>query len=144
MEVGWEIDVAKHNTSTLASAGNTSRWSGLLDELKDAEVFLDPTRVLQHLVKLVQDAAPGHAAGIFLRDEEARTIQGQVTDRFDHVMNVGEGALQGTLPNSASFVISAGSCANVTPPASLTACRPSDPSEPAPERITPIAPLPQS
>lgn len=98
--------MAKPNTSAVASRGITSRWSGLLDELKDAGVFLDPNRVLQHLLKLVQGAAPDHAAGIFLRDEETRTIQGQVTDLFDQDMNVGEGALQGTLPSSASFVIS--------------------------------------
>ena len=98
--------MAKHNTSTLASAGNTSRWSGLLDELKDADVFLDPAQVLQHLVKLVQGAVPDHAAGIFLRDEETLTTQGQVTDLFDQDMNVGEGAVQGALRNSASFVIS--------------------------------------
>lgn len=62
--------------------------------------------MLQHLVKLVQNAAPEHAAGIFLLDEETRTIHGQVTDLFDQDLNVGEGALQEALRNPASFVIS--------------------------------------
>ena len=67
---------------------------------------MDVAGVLQRLVKMVQNAAPDHAAGIFLIDEDTRTIQGQVTDLFDQDLNVGEGALQAALRNPASYVIS--------------------------------------
>lgn len=74
--------------------------------LKVREQPLDLVRVLQFLLKLLQAAGPEHAAGIFLLDEETRTIQGQVTDLFDRDLSQGEGALQAALRNSASFVIS--------------------------------------
>ena len=43
----------------------------------------------------------------------------------------------------ANFAVAA-SCANVTPPAALMASTPAEPSEPVPERITPMALLPHS
>jgi len=67
---------------------------------------LDLVRALQSLLRLLQSVAPDDAAGIFLLDEDTRTIQGQVTDLFDRDLSEGEGALQAALRNSASFVIS--------------------------------------
>ena len=43
----------------------------------------------------------------------------------------------------ANFAVAA-SCANVTPPAALMASTPAEPSEPVPERMTPMALLPHS
>ena len=43
----------------------------------------------------------------------------------------------------ANFAVAA-SCANVTPPAALMASTPAEPSEPVPDRITPMALLPHS
>ena len=83
-----------------------SRWSSLHDALKVREQPLDLVLALQFLLKLLHNAGPGHAAGIFLLDEETRTIQGQVTDLFDRDLIQGEGALQAALHNAASFVIS--------------------------------------
>ena len=89
-----------------ASTKRHSRWSGLTEALKVREQPLDLVLVLQYLLKLLQNAGPEHAAGIFLLDEETRTIQGQVTDLFDRDLSEGEGALQAALRNSASYVIS--------------------------------------
>jgi sigma-B regulation protein RsbU (phosphoserine phosphatase) len=83
-----------------------SRWSKLTEALRLQRQPLDLVRALQSLLRLVQNAAPDHAAGIFLLDEDTRTIQGQVTDLFDRDLIQGEGALQAALRNSASFVIS--------------------------------------
>ena len=88
------------------TAERRSRWNGLIEGLKAQEQALDLVRVLQSLLKLLQGAGPDHAAGIFLLDEETRTIQGQVTDLFDRDLRRGEGALQAALRDSASFVIS--------------------------------------
>jgi serine phosphatase RsbU (regulator of sigma subunit) len=62
--------------------------------------------VVQHLLRLIQRAAPDDSAGIFLFDEETRTIQGQVTDLFDRELSVGHGALSEALRLNAPFVIS--------------------------------------
>jgi sigma-B regulation protein RsbU (phosphoserine phosphatase) len=94
-----------------------SPWSRLLAELKTQDLPLDLVRVLQHLLKMVQAAGPEHAAGIFLLDEETRTIQGQVTDLFDRDLSEGEGALQAALRNTASFVISRLGDGSAPPPA---------------------------
>jgi serine phosphatase RsbU (regulator of sigma subunit) len=88
------------------TAESRSRWSGLTDALKVREQPLEMVRALQFLLKLLQNAGPEYAAGIFLLDEETRTIQGQVTDLFDRDLMHGEGALQAALHNAASFVIS--------------------------------------
>ena len=88
------------------AAETRSRWSGLTDALQVREQPLDLVRALQFLLKLLQNAGPEYAAGIFLLDEETRTIQGQVTDLFDRNLLHGEGALQAALHNAASFVIS--------------------------------------
>lgn len=89
-----------------ATSQQASPWSGLLDNPASIPATLDLSRVLQQLLKLVQSAAPEDAAGIFLLDEDTRTIHGQVTDLFDQDLNVGEGALRDALRNPASFVIS--------------------------------------
>ena len=84
----------------------TSRWNRLLEELRKLDGSYDLVRLLQHLLRLVQKVGPDVAAGIFLLDEETRTIQGQVTDLFDRNLNMGEGALLTALRNPASFMIS--------------------------------------
>jgi len=105
MEAGQKIGMATGKTSHSPSPGSASRWDGLLDGHSLTEMPVDVAGVLQHLVKLVQNVAPDHAVGIFLIEEDTRTIQGQVTDLFDHDLNVGEGALQAALRNPASYVI---------------------------------------
>jgi len=62
--------------------------------------------VLQNVLKSVQNAVPGHAAGIFLLDEDTQSIHGQVTNLFEHDLNVGESALHEALKSPASFVVS--------------------------------------
>ena len=89
-----------------AEAAKPARWSGIQDELRNYEWPLNLAQTLQQLIKLVQRAVPDHAAGVFLLDEEARTVQGQVTELFDHNLNAGEGALETALRNPASFLIS--------------------------------------
>ena len=101
-----ETIVAKQKSGPAAAAKKRSRWSRLPSELKSQDLPLDLVRALQYLLKLVQKVGPDHAAGIFLLDEETRTIQGQVTDLFDRDLSEGEGALQGALRNTAAFVIS--------------------------------------
>jgi serine phosphatase RsbU (regulator of sigma subunit) len=101
--------VMQESTARPAVTGSKdrrARWSKLTDSLKSQQQPLDLVRVLQFLLRLLQNAAPDHAAGIFLLDEETRTIQGQVTDLFDRDLIQGEGALKAALHNSASFVIS--------------------------------------
>ena len=73
------------------AAERRSRWSSLTDALKVREQSLDLVRILQYLLKLLHNAGPEHAAGIFLLDEETRTIQGQVTDLFDRDLIPGRG-----------------------------------------------------
>ena len=82
------------------------RWSGLMAGLKGLDDSADLIEVLQFLLRLMHRAVPDHSAGIFLLDEETRTIQGQVTDLFDRELNVGHGALSEALREDKSFVIS--------------------------------------
>ena len=100
------IEALKRKPSVPAAEPKASPWARLLEDLDNIPSSVDLARVLQSLVKMVQNAVPEHAAGIFLIDEETRTIQGQVTDLFDQDLSVGEGALQKALRNPASFVIS--------------------------------------
>ncbi|HEY7680143.1 MAG TPA: GAF domain-containing SpoIIE family protein phosphatase [Terriglobia bacterium] len=84
----------------------SSRWVRLLPGLKELEDTLDVVAALQQLLQLIQQVGPRHSAGIFLLDEETRTIQGQVTELFDRDLDVGHGALQVALRQNAPFVIS--------------------------------------
>ncbi len=101
-----KTEVPLRKSRAVAAGPKASPWTELLNVPCNAPATMDLARVLQHLVKMVQKASPGHAAGIFLLDEETRTIQGQVTDLFDQDLNVGEGALQKALRSPAAFVIS--------------------------------------
>ena len=83
-----------------------SVWSPLLQELGSLDGSQDLVNLLQHVLKLLQRVSPQDAAGIFLLDEETRTIQGQVTDLFDRDLTAGAGSLQAVLRNPAAFVIS--------------------------------------
>ncbi|MBI4464198.1 MAG: GAF domain-containing protein, partial [Acidobacteria bacterium] len=96
---------AKTNKKAPAISG-VSQWSRLPEELKKLDGSYDLVRLLQHLLRLLQKVGPDYAAGIFLLDEETRTIQGQVTDLFDRDLHTGEGALLAALRNPASFMIS--------------------------------------
>lgn len=98
--------MTKQKSGQAPATEKDSRWSGLRRELRAGEGSLDLIRVLQHLLSLVQKVAPDHAAGIFLLDEQTRTIQGQVTDLFDQDLSAGEGALQAALSATSSFMIS--------------------------------------
>ena len=100
-----EVNLKEPEIPSPAAAAKGSQWSGLRAGLRNQDLSLDLSRLLQHMVKLVQSVAPEHAVGIFLLDEETHTIHGQVTDLFDQDLNVGEGALQAALRNPASFVI---------------------------------------
>ena len=100
------MTLPRHPKRAKPVADKGSPWSRILVGLKTQDLPLDLVRVLQHLLKMLQAAGPDHAAGIFLLDEETRTIQGQVTDLFDRDLSEGEGALQAALRNTASFVIS--------------------------------------
>ena len=93
-------------TPSVVQGEYVSPWARLLDSKKNLPQASDLAQVLQQLVKLVHSAAPEHAVGVFLLDENTRTIQGQVTDLFDQDLNVGEGALQNALRNTAPYVIS--------------------------------------
>ena len=101
-----KMTLPKQKKRAAATAVKESPWSRLVGEVKTQDLPLDLVRVLQHLLKLLQAVGPDHAAGIFLLDEETRTIQGQVTDLFDRELSEGEGAFQAALRNTASFVIS--------------------------------------
>lgn len=98
--------VAETKTRERSAVRKASRWCRLVEELKGLDGAYDLVRLLQHLLRLVQKAGPDYAAGIFLLDEETRTIQGQVTDLFDRDLNAGEGSLLAALRNPASFMIS--------------------------------------
>lgn len=95
----------RHKTEDVA-ARKPLRWLRLLPELKALDGSLDLVVVLQQLLKLLQRAAPHQSAGIFLLDEETRTIQGQVTELFDRDLNVGHSALAAALRHNEPFVIS--------------------------------------
>jgi sigma-B regulation protein RsbU (phosphoserine phosphatase) len=109
-----KVEEPKRKSTASTAEQKPSPWARLLKDLENIPASMDLARVLQNLVKLMQNAVPEHAAGIFLIDEETRTIQGQVTDLFDQDLSVGEGALQKALRNPASFVIS--SLASDIPP----------------------------
>ena len=98
--------MTKQESGQAPSTERDSRWSGLRGELRAGSGSLDLVRVLQHLLSLLQKVSPDHAAGIFLLDEQTRTIQGQVTDLFDQELSTGEGALQAALHATSSFMIS--------------------------------------
>jgi sigma-B regulation protein RsbU (phosphoserine phosphatase) len=83
-----------------------ARWSQLLPEFAALNVSGDLIPLLQQMLRLLQRAAPDHSAGIFLLDEETRTIQGQVTDLFDRELNVCQGGLQDTLQGNVPYLIS--------------------------------------
>src|SRR5579871_394135 len=93
-------------TTTPESPKKQSPWSKLLVGRGDAPPSLELGRVLQYLLATLRQVAPDHAGGIFLVDEETRTIQGQVTDFFDPDLSLGGGLLQTALRDAASFVIS--------------------------------------
>ncbi|MBI3933797.1 MAG: SpoIIE family protein phosphatase [Acidobacteria bacterium] len=87
-------------------AAKPSRWAQLLPELAALNVSADLIPLLQHMLRLLQTAVPDHSAGIFLLDEETRTIQGQVTDLFDRELNLCQGGLQDALSRKAPYLIS--------------------------------------
>ena len=94
-------------TDRIASAAeNASKWSQLAPELNWLDESADLTGTLQTLLRLLQKVAPDHSAGIFLLDEETRTIQGQVTDLFDHELTTGQGGLAAAMRQNAPYVIS--------------------------------------
>jgi serine phosphatase RsbU (regulator of sigma subunit) len=104
---------AEHKVSQSNATGGVSnatekvsRWAELSAGLRTLDESADLITVLQHLLRLTQRAAPDHSAGIFLLNEETRTIQGQVTDLFDRELNVGHGALSEALRLNTPFVIS--------------------------------------
>ncbi len=83
-----------------------TEWSTLTAALEKREATLDLTEVLRVILDVLQANAPECAAGIFLIDDETRTIQGQITDNFDRDMNVGQGTLTQALRSSEPYVIS--------------------------------------
>jgi phosphoserine phosphatase RsbU/P len=83
-----------------------ARWSSLTAEFSALEIPADLLTVLQAILRLLQRAAPTHSAGVFLQDEESRTIQGQVTDLFDRELNICQGGLQDALRRKAPYLIS--------------------------------------
>jgi sigma-B regulation protein RsbU (phosphoserine phosphatase) len=91
------------NLQSLESKG--ARWGQLLPELAALNLPVDLIPLLQQILKLLQRAAPEQSAGIFLLDEETRTIQGQVTDLFDRELNVCQGGLQESLQGNTKYLV---------------------------------------
>lgn len=83
-----------------------ARWRGLVPEFAAQEATADLIPLLQQMLRLLQKAAPQDSAGIFLQDEETRTIQGQVTDLFDRELNVCQGGLQEAVRGTVPYLIS--------------------------------------
>ena len=86
-------------------AAKGSRWGQLEGEFAALEISADLITILQHMLRLLQNAAPDHSAGIFLLDEETRTIQGQVTNLFDRELSICQGGLEDALGRNAPYLI---------------------------------------
>jgi sigma-B regulation protein RsbU (phosphoserine phosphatase) len=97
----------RHATDGIASVEvKSTRWGRLVPEFAALDVSADLIPLLQHMLRLLQQSAPEVSAGIFLLDEETRTIQGQVTDLFDRELNVCQGGLQDAIEGNAPYLIS--------------------------------------
>ena len=81
------------------------QWDKLRALLKPDKLPLGLTAVLQHVLKQLHEAAPQMAAGIFLLDEEKRSIQAQVSELFQRGIQEGRGALPEVLRTSAPVTI---------------------------------------
>jgi phosphoserine phosphatase RsbU/P len=100
--------VNDHNaTDSIASLdAQATRWGHLVPEFAALDATADLIPLLQQMLRLLQKAAPEESAGIFLLDEETRTIQGQVTDLFDRELNVCQGGLQDAMQGQTPYLIS--------------------------------------
>ena len=100
--------VSDRNTTDSVTSldARAARWGQLLQEFPALDVSADLIPLLQQMLRLLQRAAPDHSAGIFLLDEETRTVQGQVTDLFDRELNICQGGLQDAWQGNAPYLIS--------------------------------------
>jgi serine phosphatase RsbU (regulator of sigma subunit) len=100
------MSVAGSSGEQARTASLTSRWTRLLSQVKSLDGTGDLAASVQNLLRITQNAAPEQAVGIFLLDQETRTIQAQVTERFDEGLGADHEALQSAWWQSAPFVIS--------------------------------------